>query len=1125
MPLRLYLLGPPQIHWDDRRFNIPRRQARALLYRLATRMELAPRETICFLFWSDIPEHNARRNLSRVLSLLRTALPHPDMLISDGEDISLDRRRIWSDTIAFERCYREGNVAGEVSSLDQAILLYRGSFLSGFALPESPEYEAWMLGEQRYWEQRYLTALSALVEQCTQRQQLDRAIDLAQRYLVMDAMSEQMHRNLMTLYAARGDRQAAMRQYEACVATLERELGVRPLPETRSVYLTVLGRETIVDREVPSDRAWVTPPGLQLPMVGRNGVLEEMREAFTRARQGDGGLVLISGQAGIGKTRLMQEFASSLPDPALVLMAVSQKGNLDLPYHPVVQALRSAGDLSDVLHRVPVIWLAEAARLLPDLGTARPDLPPPLPVQPEEARTRLFEALCHLALGMISDDGVLILCMDNLQWSDGATLAWLTYVADCARSKPVLLVGAYRSEESSRLAEFRRSLARQTDLLELHLEGIDAASIQELLHACGRHLSARPGLAERLHDATGGNPFFLLETLRSMLESSDLDQEPEKQLLLPLNQTVQRAVAARLSRLRPIARQIIEAGAVLGAAFGFDILRATAGRREMETMDGLDELVARQLFIEQDTHYRFQHDLVRRAVEANLSPMRRQLLHRRAGRALERLDLGTPGSLAHHFAIGGRPKKALQYHDLAATAASGLFAWEKAEGHLGQMLSALDILDPDCSDVHYCSLRGDVFSRRANLRYLRGKRSQRDADLLALVQLARRAGNDPLLLQSSVDQVRYLNLDGRYVDAIAAAQEGLAVAVSLEDSKASSRLHAQMGFAHLLLGQPEQALASLETAETALAALGDSPDQAARGRILRVRGHVYFHLSSFEMAVECHEEALHIQREQGAADRIALAQLDLGLGLLKLNRFREFDRHVADGMALARRIGARPVEAHGLCIQGFGLLYRAEFREAVRSFEHSLAIHRSLPSRHEVSAALLGLGFAFYRQGSLAKAKGSMNAALETAQAVRHDRGISRALAGLGLVSTAQGALEDAVDLLCRGLAVAEACRCPENIALLLTALSAANRLGGDLENAREHAYEGIEVAEQFALPSEAMWARIEAGLTHLDLGEREEALVQVNKAMALLPDAHQAWVSHSTVRDLFDRLNQPKPG
>jgi DNA-binding SARP family transcriptional activator len=237
--LRVYVLGPAWVEWQGERLTIRRRQTRALLYCLAAKEHPVPREELCFGFWPDQPENQGHRQLSHLLSHLRSALPDPDMVQGFGDTLEIDSRRVWCDAVAFRHaCSRlESELA---HSLEYAIQLYRGAFLSGFSLPAAPEFELWVSEQRTLHERLYLDALRVLLRGETSYVDYDRAIKYARTYLRVDELAEDVHRQLIILHVLSGDRPAAIQQYKRCVAVLQRELGVEPLPETKAVYEAML---------------------------------------------------------------------------------------------------------------------------------------------------------------------------------------------------------------------------------------------------------------------------------------------------------------------------------------------------------------------------------------------------------------------------------------------------------------------------------------------------------------------------------------------------------------------------------------------------------------------------------------------------------------------------------------------------------------------------------------------------------------------------------------------------------------------------------------------------------------------------------------------------------------------
>ncbi len=690
--LRIHLLGPPRVTWNGDELRIPRRQARALLYRLAAQSEPLPRGHLSFLFWPDTPDATARTNLSRLLNLLRNALPDLHLVESLAGRIGLASGRVWVDVRAWDETAASSLETMSAAELRRLTELYGGPFLGGFSLPGRPEFENWVTRERERRERLYLEALSALVEREAAQGEYDQAILHARRYLEVDDLSEEMHRRLIRLYAATGDRKAASRQFERCVAVLERELGVSPLPETRAVYEAAMAG--VVASPSPTERPpWTVLPSLDAPFVGREEALSRLQRASLLARAGRGQAVLISGEPGIGKTRLLQEFAAQAPPDTLLLTAGGHEAEKGLPYWPLAEALRPLSRaLSQGMAKVAPFVLAEVARLLPELRSLLPKLPP-VQEEPGQERARLLRAFSELLLHLASDRPLLLLCLDDLQWVDEATLSWLGYLGRRLRDARVLVVGAYRRGDADAVEGLRREWRRLGILDEMCLSGLREPEVVHLAqHLAGGHPDVET-LGQRLHRETGGNPFFILEVLRALAESGAFspDAPVSAPILsemeeLPIPDSVSQVLQVRLRRLTPRDRQVLEAGAVLGQRAGPEPLVLTSGRSEEEVVEALGALVEHRLLLEHDGTYEFAHDLIRTAVCRGLSHGRRRLLHRRAARALEALHSDDVVALARHFEMAGDFRKAVFYLLQAGDRARSLYAYREAVRHYERAL-------------------------------------------------------------------------------------------------------------------------------------------------------------------------------------------------------------------------------------------------------------------------------------------------------------------------------------------------------------------------------------------------------------------------------------------------------
>lgn len=1006
-PLHIYVLGPPRVEWAGQPLAVPRRQVRALLFFLASSPQAVSRQALHFLFWPDIPEADARRQCTRLLTHLRRALPAPEMLEAAEERVGLDRCQTWSDVGEFGCLCAVQDPNRRFVALQQAVELYRGPFLAGFCLPESPEFEAWGLQEQRAQERRYLEALDALIEACAARGAIPEAIDYAQRYLDTDELAEQIHRRLIELYTLDDDRSAALHQFERCVTVLERELGVSPLPETRQAYQAALeGKDTVgAASVVVPPPTWTTFPSLCAPLVGRDGPWRRLQQAYDRARLGQGQVVLIAGEAGVGKSRLVQEFATGLRDRATVVRGNSHETEQGLPYWPLLEALRPyALTANQAARDVEPLCLAEIARLLPELRTLLPDLPDLPPAELGQDQARLFLALTQWLLSLAARRPPLILCLDDLHWADEATRSWLGYFARKIEAVPILVLGTYRTEDAGAVAPLRAQLRRRGLLDEIVLEGLPLPEVVRLV----RHLSGQTAgatlFSQRLHRETGGNPFFLLETLRAMFEagilwqdetgwSTSLDETTEDYRELPLPDTVCQAIRDRVHRLSLQTRQVLEAGAVIGPQFELNLLRQTSGRREAEVVDALEMLLSRQLLAEDAPSYRFGHELFRTVVYRDLSYGRRRLLHRRAAAALLELRSDDVAAVARHFEAAGEPGRAAGYALQAGERARDVYAHAEARGHFDK---ALTLLESECAQLKEPA--AVIANQRLQVRALEARgwafRLLGDMDAYArdsreVARLSGLLGDQRTLAHSRWREAYTHRWFCRYAEARAAAEEGVWLGQAAGDPLLEALCRREVAMAARATGDYAPARAALEGALRLFSGLGETLYEI----------HTLGNLSTLCWYEGDHPQALALARqalaccdEAGLPPERRLPLGDMGVAAAAMGDADQARAWLEESLAIARRIADRTQEI--LCLGHLGWLeVRLErLGEALAHLGAALTLAEQIGSCTEQSWLHAGLAEARRLAGDRSRAAGHVQQALALAQAhgQAHDQALAR---------------------------------------------------------------------------------------------------------------------------------------
>jgi DNA-binding SARP family transcriptional activator len=532
---------------------------------------------------------------------------------------------------------------------------------------------------------------------------------LAARQLVdLAPFRESGHALLMRAHAARGNHAEALRCFERIRVLLREELGSTPSPELRALHERVLAAADADAAEAPTAPRDAAPAPVPLqaalaraadrPFVGRERALGTLRDELAAASAGDRRFVLVAGEPGIGKTSLSAAFAQEARDAgALVLYGRSDEETL-VPYQPfvdVVSHLVLSGQVDGFGEELR-LELEELGRLVPELRRQTPSSSEPQPGVPETERYRLFEAMTS-TLGRVAGERPMVLLFDDLHWADLPTLLLLRHLARAPMPERLLAVVSYRDvevEPSSPLADVILDVRRELPLAEIELKGLDREETASMVQA-HRGAAAKPDLAIQLHQQTGGNPFFLEESLRTI---GDPDGVPAG---------VREMVLRRVARLGANATQVLGAAAVMGGSFPAGALPAVVDLSREEVADVLDRAVAARLLgaVDRAGRLSFAHALIRKTLHDELGAVVRAHLHERIAVTLEaqRAELRPHAAeLALHFyeaRHSAGPEPGLLYARRAADQAAGALAWEEAAAHIERSLELETMRDPsDPSD-------------------------------------------------------------------------------------------------------------------------------------------------------------------------------------------------------------------------------------------------------------------------------------------------------------------------------------------------------------------------------------------------------------------------------------------
>jgi DNA-binding CsgD family transcriptional regulator/tetratricopeptide (TPR) repeat protein len=497
------------------------------------------------------------------------------------------------------------------------------------------------------------------------------------------------------------------------------------------------------------------------PFVGRSAELERLRTLMPRAEGEGRRVVLLGGEPGSGKSRLVREFAAEAArEDALVLYGACD-AQVRTPYGPFVEALDQLARVTepDELRAALGRGGGELTRLLPDLPVRIGGLRPAADADPDTERHRLHTALADLLAGVTRRRPALLV-LEDAHWADAPTLLLLRHLARAVGNARVLVLATFRDTEADMPQTLSETLAdlRRYDVVRLRLAGLSGGEVAEFVRrAAGGDLGPEPReLARAIRDLTEGNAFLVCELWRSLVETGTVEvaggtirvTRAPTELASP--ESVREVVSQRLSRLAPGTTDLLELAAAAGAEFELDIVRRAAGLGEPELLAALDEAVRSGMIEETHSHglaCRFTHELVRRALYDRLSHVRRAELHLRVGDALEG-GAGRSGralaDLAHHFTAAapfGVAGRAAEYNLRAARAATAALAFDEGAERLRTALE-LGIEDP--------AERAAAFLELGNARHRGGKALDALEAFRSASGIARELGDAALLAGAAI---------------------------------------------------------------------------------------------------------------------------------------------------------------------------------------------------------------------------------------------------------------------------------------------------------------------------------------------------------------------------------------
>jgi DNA-binding SARP family transcriptional activator len=904
--LEIRLWGPITVLESGAPVDLPpSRKARALLAYLVATGRPHGRSSLCDLLWDDVddPRAGLRWALSKLRPVVdrterRRIVTFRDRVEFDADAAAIDLHRVRSEI-------PDDPSEAPVEALEAALGGFRGDFLEDLELPRCHQWEAWRMGMREDMRKLQLSILVALTGRL--RGDPNAALPHAFARLRLEPFSEDAHIVAMELLGDLGRLDQALEVFERCRRTLSRELGTAPSPALGAARRRLrhraaggLGVEGSAE-EAPKRVAGVltnfpAPEGLpepgpeDPPLVGR----ADEFEVLARIAQGGEGdeptAALITGEPGIGKTRLLRELVGQVRSKGKwVLGAPVFESEEIRPYGPWIDLIRSLPDgvMDDDVRR-------NLSALLTAPGPSPPDHGP-------AARTRIFESVARLLVGLATPRNPGLVVLDDVQWLDASSAALLHYVVRAAGKAPLALALAAREEEieeGSAPARVLRSLDEGGRLRRIPLRRLDSSETATLVRAVDDAADS-----SRIFATSEGNPLFALAMAGSLRES-----------LGRASGSVEEELSFRLERLDPEARSLLPWAAALGRAFDVPTLVRVTDRPDPEIVAALDRLERRGILrASGPDRYDFTHSLLRRTAYRRLSEPMRRAVHRSIARTLDDArsrEASTASAVAHHAELGGLPALAARSCAEAAEHSLWLFAFDEAAELVSRGLEQLG----DLPDETRIPLEMGLL-RIYGFRSMRGLRPE---DVEARVQRvtgeAVASGLTPVVAlgHATLMELQY--------------QRG-----ALAQAARSSVSAADAGRE----GEPAAAIRALTETATCLLLLDQAPDDARRlaseafdlaeehdvemDVLALARAFLHHHDGELEAACRAFQDVIRLGRknrdrwwECPALTRMAIVELDRGDPEAALARAREAE-------ALSERLGD---EAEAAFARGLGAVAR-----------------------------------------------------------------------------------------------------------------------------------------------------------------------------------------------------------
>lgn len=1196
--IRIQLFGPFQVWREGQRIPAKvwkQEKTKRLLKILASAPgQVFSRDQLIEWLWPETDPKRAQDTLKNRIAELRRilepSLKHGEQsqfIHTSHEGYYFDATNCFIDLQEFRRQCKAGEAAEREGNYEQAVSAYEDALRwcePGELLSEDI-YEDWAIALRLAWEQERLNLLAHLADCHARLGHYRRAISRCKQLLQWKPDQESTLRQLMLYHYLAGSVSEALHVYEEGIKNLG-----QVSDKTKELYEHIQsGHVPGIDKTYPAPRVirheipYTLSPG-SIPFVGRQKEYARLVDHLEQARKGHGRIVLINGEAGVGKTRLLHELITYAQKrfKSIVFQGRCSELGAQLAYQPWVEAIRQGLEKlhQEDLRAVQPLWLAEVAKLIPELRIRMPGLPQNPPLPPQQEQMRFFEGLVQFFLNLVARKSApkpLVIFLDDLCWAEPASLELLSYLIPRIEREPILVLGTYRPEEVSSkhpLIHLIQTWEPKNLLYIIPLDRLAPQEVEALLKKLPLAVKHLGSFCQQLYKETAGNPLFVISTLQHLFEEGVLliqgkswiaDVEDisayYKELMIP--QTVKDLIMRRVARLSELERELLQLASVIGHDFEFPLLQQAWGHKR-ECLTVLESLATAHLITTRQGRYGFTHDKIREVVYNDMSLPRKQLLHQRVLQALEQLypNLEWAELRAQHAYRAADWKKALEY---------GLQALQKAlQEHRHQEGLELANLSLEASlklelggeDLSYVRHRRfELLTQRIEIYNMLGRREEQERDLDLLEQLAVqlkdptkqalalqkrselyfRMGNS-LKAEEATRQAWKIYIEsgnlqgqgealhslgniywslGRYKEALDYYQQALGIRQGIGDRQGQGASLGNIGIIYSELGEYKEALRYYHQALEIFKEISYPQGQAY---CLNNAGNVYYHLGHYEEALRYYHQALQVRQQIGDRRSQADSLISIGLVSHHLGRYEEALQYHRPALEIFQQVGDQRGQA--ACLTSIGLVFHnlGRYEEALQHYQQALKIRQQIGDKQGQGICIDNIGLINCALGRYEEALHYHQQALEIFQQVGDRRGQAACLSNIGLVHYQGGRFEEALRYYWQSLQIRQEIGDKRGQGICFLGIARVYQEQGQYSEALERYHNARGLFEELQAKDLLLACLSGEGVVSLRLSKMKEALTCSTQAIQFLEGGqayehpHELYFNHFKILSAYSR-------